>query len=249
MFGFFCNFIFAKDGRIDFEYDLPNFDFGEARIIDTAQFSKASNFSKLKIYNYTSNKNISFAVYVHSPASNSWQDLGKIELKGFGDEVSIGQKYKGLGKHRYFALQESDKKSSNSYAYQIEKSLVSLLIYVRNIDDDLNKNPAPKHDVENAFTFSKLDLPDDAEENIVIKNASMDSIVSLKIFGWNKKTYSWEFIGAASSSTGTKSKIDLDDIGKEVEDWDYFAIVPGNSKRYNYYFSEASEDLIITVMD
>lgn len=249
LIAFFVNFVFAKNGKMNFDYALPSFEFGSAYIIDVFQFAKTSNFSKIRIFNYANNEKISFIVYVHSPAKHSWQDLGRIELEGFGDELSVGRNYKNLGKHRYFAIQCADKQSSNSFAYQIAKSGASLRIFVRDVDDDLSKNPAPKYDAENAFTFSKLDLPDDAEENVVFKNATMDLVVSFRILGWNKKTYSWENIGATSCVAGNEAKIDLDDVDKEIDYWDFFAIVPGNDKKYTYSFSEAWEDLIVIVTD
>ena len=114
----------ASLGSLD--YPQPVFDKPFVYIID-AYPANGSLKHFIKLYNASTDSDISFFVYVNHPANQEWLMYGAGKLKGTSDRDTINSGINKIGHYRYFAIESTNGKN---YKYQFYKSNNDLHIII-----------------------------------------------------------------------------------------------------------------------
>ena len=108
------------------DYPQPVFDKPFVYVIDS--FKADGSFKDfIKLYNTSTDSNISFFIYIHHPENQEWLMYGAGVLKGPGDRDTIRSGMKNIGRYRYFAIEPANGKN---YKYQFHKSRNDLHIAI-----------------------------------------------------------------------------------------------------------------------
>ncbi len=245
-----CNFYAQKKEAVVIEtnYDMPSFDNPEAILIDKNNVDGKSSASMVHITNYSKYRTLEFEVFVHSPLSSSWESLGTQKVSGFDTDIKFGKKYPQLKAHRYFAVVPKSVKKDD-LQYKMVKKNGDLNIYLFNLGVDIYAEPLPYHEKENAFVFNKNIMPGDANEDVILTNMTSNAVVSITVYGWDAKKFIWLKCFSIAAASGSKTKIDTENDKIKYTKFKYLAIVPANTKTYQYNFSEKHSDWYITVSE
>lgn len=234
---------------IDTNYPMPTYLDNSAQVIDMNNIK--GNFSSfIRITNYSKFNGIEFEVFVHSPISSSWESLGKNRLAGFDDDVAFGKQYPNLKLYRYFAIvPKSDSKAE--YQYKIEKKMGRLDVTIFNKDADIYATPLPTHPIQNAYVFTDRKIPNGSKENIRLYNMSSTPLVSVTVYGWDKKEYKWIKLLNIAAQSGQRKPTVYETIDKKLsyKKFKYLAISTKDDKKYDYIFKEEHDDWTIIIED
>jgi hypothetical protein len=117
-----CGFISCAS-LVDLNYPEPAFDKPYSYVID-ASLARGDYEDNIRVYNKSSDSDIGFKVYVHSPKTNEWVLYGIASLKGIGDTNLIDTEMKGIENYRYFAIESLNGKNYKYYFYEDRDDLI-----------------------------------------------------------------------------------------------------------------------------
>lgn len=238
-----------EEVTINTDYDMPSFGDESAVLIDVNKIDGRFN-SFICITNYSKYKEIAFEVFVHSPISSSWESLGKSSLPGFESKANYGKKNTNLKLYRYFAVVPMID-SKFDYQYKIEKKFGRLEISIFTKNANVDEQPLPYHDAQGVYVFIDKQIPNGAKKGIRLQNMTSSQIVSVVLYGWDKKNYKWVQLCGLSAQVGQKKPTNYKVFNKKLsfKKFKYLAIASPDGKKYNYQFQKKGNTWFIIVED
>lgn len=234
--------IFAKT-NLDLDYECPEIETENYYFIDISEYEN-KKISSIEIL-YNANNENKFIVFGNNPENKEWEELAQIKIEGFSDKSRGTFSNKNSSNWRYFYI-TSD--SNRVYGYKTSISGKILKCEIREKDDDFEKEPMPKINIDGAYVFAIFEYG--AEDYVVFQNYT--ELKGLKIipYYFDQKTYKWvrSFEIAILKGFSDTHKIEItEDDG--IEDINYIAIEIEQKNNYSFRLYENHSDLYITVSD
>lgn len=243
-----CLFAVAESIKIDTDYNMPELDKENAFVLDVQEF-KGRKIQSLRVVNYSDNQGLAFDAYVHSPLTEKWEFLGSAVLKGFGNRAEVGKDYESISKFRYFAVVPQNKDGFDFTIEKNKKNLFSkavLTIEARSPEYAMEEDPKPSFSEVNAYVSTESEIPEKAKKDIAIINRTDKRELSVKVYGYSKKTVKWVPLGTVNTKV-TEAQSYLKMKKSKIQDYYYFAF--SGPAEILYSFEADHGDLVVTVRD
>jgi len=244
----------------------PVFGKPNAYIIDSFRVNGALK-DNIIVYNRTNKDDISFRVYFHDPAYNTWRRYGgEVKLKepsDLADEVPTLSSLSGkLDMFRYFAIEALD---GTKYNYRFDKKDNNLYISVSEVNKpiipvfpkdfpkaELKNYAQPPIENPNAYVIDSFSIKGGLKNNIIINNRTNNDI-PFRVYLHDPAYNLWRRNGREQT---LKEAGDLYDevtfysrLSKKLDKFRYFAIEARDGKKYSYNYEKKGNNLHISVSE
>ena len=235
-------FAYAKEKvTVNVDYECPELDAENSYFIDLKNY-KNSSVNSVEITFNANNKN-SITVFGNNPDSKSWEELAKIDLRGFSDHKKKSFTNKNAASWRYFGIATE---SGAEYIYKITFFGKTLRCEIREKDNPFSEDAMPSMGEPGFYTFSIDEY--DAEDYVVFRNfTKADSMVVVPYY-FDESKYTWvkAFETGVLKGFNDSAKVEIiDDDG--IEDIKYLAIEIDPSGEYDIRLHENHSDLYIDI--
>jgi len=235
-------FAFAKDkssGKLN--YECPDVDVSNYYVIDLSEYKSASVNAAEVLFN--ANNSNSILIYGNDPRSKIWEELAKLNFRGFSDRKKKNFSNKDAVDWRYLYVAAEN---NADYIYKVSFSGKVLRHEVREKDNSFNEAALPAMDEPDTYVFKISEYK--AEDYVVFRNYTDNDDLLIKPYYFDKSKFKWVKAYERGNLHGFNDtdKVEIvDDGGIEGIKYLAFQIEPADD--YDFRLFENHSDLYIDI--
>lgn len=234
-------FAFAKDknsGKLN--YECPDVDVSNYYVIDLSEYKNASVNSAEVLFN--ANNSNSLTIYGNNPSTKNWEELTKLNFRGFSDKKKKNFSNKEAAEWRYLYVAAEN---NADYIYKVSFSGKVLRLEVREKNNGFGEAALPALNEPNTYVFKISDY--EAEDYVVFRNYTDNEDLVIKPYYFDKSKFKWERALERGNLHGFTDTDKVEIVDEGIEKIKYLALQIEPAGDYDFRLFENHSDLYIDI--